>query len=170
MRGSLGLEVVGDLRPGADAHAIGLRDAAVLQQGPRRRLLVGPHALLERPAKLGVVRLADQVVALVVEGGVEEEAVVLDLEVLLLLADPALAQGDELLPLGQGAHRYGPLFERDWHKNCSGERLSDLSWTQVHGCPPGRIPLVRVRKPRKSAEKALVRRDILRFVRTISNI
>src|SRR3954471_7403106 len=109
------LEVVRDLRPGADAHAIGLWDAAVLQQGPGRRLLVRPHALLERPAKLGMVRLADQVVALVVKGGVEEETVVLDLEVLLLLADAALAQGYELLPLGQGAHCHGPLFEGNRH-------------------------------------------------------
>ena len=79
------------------------------------RLLVGPDALLERAAKLGVVRLAHQVVALVVEGRVEEEALVLELEVLVLLANPALAQGHELLSLGQGAHRNGPLFESDRH-------------------------------------------------------
>jgi hypothetical protein len=39
------------------------------------------------------VRLADQVVPLVVERGVQEEAVVLDLEVPVLLANAALAEG-----------------------------------------------------------------------------
>ena len=77
---------------------------------------VGPDALLERAAQLGVVRLADEVVALVVEGGVEEEAVVLELEMPVLLADPALAEGQQLLTLGERAHRYGPFFECDWHK------------------------------------------------------
>ena len=115
MRGSAIVEVVGDLGPGADPHAVGLGDAAVLDQRPRRRLLVGPDTLLERAAQLGVVGLAHQVVALVVEGGVEEEAVVLELEVLVLLADPALAQGQELLALGEGAHRYGPFFEGNRH-------------------------------------------------------
>ena len=76
-----------------------------------------PHALLERPAQLGVVRLADEVVALVIEGGVEEEAVVVELEMLALLADPALAQGEQLLPLRERTHGDGPFFERDWHKS-----------------------------------------------------
>ena len=40
----------------------------------------------------------------------------LDLEVLVLLADPALAEGDELLALGEGAHRHGPLFEGNRHR------------------------------------------------------
>ena len=115
MRGSSVVEVVGDLGPGADPDPVGLRDAAVLEQRPRRRLLVGPDALLERAAQLGVVRLADQVVALVVEGRVEEELLVLELEVLVLLADAALAQGDELLALGERAHGYGPFFESNWH-------------------------------------------------------
>ena len=107
--------MVGDLGPGADPDAIGLRDAAVLEQRPRRRLLVGPDALLERAAQLGVVRLADEVVPLVVEGGVEEEALVLELEVLVLLADSALAKGEELLALGERAHRYGPFLESNRH-------------------------------------------------------
>ena len=88
----VGLEVVGDLGPGADPDPVGLRDAAVLEQRPRRRLLVGPDALLERAAQLGMVGLAHQVVALVVEGRVEEELLVLELEVLVLFADSALAQ------------------------------------------------------------------------------
>ncbi len=80
-----------------------------------RRLLVGPDALLERAPQLGVVGLADEVVALVVEGRVEEEALVLELEVLVLLADAALAEGDQLLALGERAHRDGPFFESDRH-------------------------------------------------------
>ncbi len=107
--------MVGHLGPGADAHAIGLGDAAVAQKRPRGRLLVGPDALLEGAAKLGVMRLANEVVALVVERGVEEEALVLNLEVLVLLADPALAKRYELLALRQGAHRDGPLFESNRH-------------------------------------------------------
>ena len=88
------LVVLVDLGPGPDPHAVGLLDAAVLDQRLGRRLAVGPDALLERPAQLRVVRLAHQVVALVVEGGVEEEAVVLELEVPVLLPDAALAQGE----------------------------------------------------------------------------
>src|SRR5829696_2975923 len=112
----LGREVVGDLGPGPDPDPVGLGDAAVLEQRPRRRFLVRPDPLLERPAELGMMRLADQVVALMVERGVEEELVVLDLEVLVLLPDPTLAEGDELLALGQGADRHGPLFESDRHR------------------------------------------------------
>ena len=120
----VGLEVVGDLGPGADPHPVGLRDAAVLEQRARRRLLVGPDALLECAAQLGVVRLADEVVALVVEGRIEEELLVLELEVLVLLADAALAERDELLTLGEGADRHGPFFEGNRHGlACSGGRL-----------------------------------------------
>src|SRR5919198_5419507 len=117
------LEVVGHLRPRADAHPIGLRDAAVLEQRPRRRLLVRPHPLLERAAQLGVVRLANEVVALMVEGRIEEETVVLELEVLVLLTDAALAEGYELLTLGQGAHRHGPLFEGNRHYSSRSDRV-----------------------------------------------
>ena len=100
----------------ADPHPVGLRDAAVLEQRPRGRLLVGPDALLEGAAELRVVRLADQIVPLMVERRVEEELVVLDLEMLVLLADAALAEGDELLTLGQRAHGHGPLFECNRHE------------------------------------------------------
>ncbi len=112
----VGREVIGDLGPGADPNPVGLRDAAVLEQRPRGRLLVGPDALLEGATQLRVVGLANEVVALVVEGGVEEELVVLDLEMLVLLADTALPEGDELLALGQRAHGYGPLFESNRHE------------------------------------------------------
>jgi hypothetical protein len=111
----LGGEMVHHLGPGTNSHTVGLGDAAVLKQRPRRRLLVGPDALLEGPAQLGMMRLAHQVVALMVEGGVEEELVVLDLEVLVVLLDPALAQRDQLLALRQCPHGHGPLFESDWH-------------------------------------------------------
>src|SRR5215213_10171129 len=106
----------GDLGPGADAHPLRLRDAAVLEQRLRRRLVVRPHTLLERPGELREMRLADQVVPLVVERGVEEEAVVLDLEVLVLFADPAFTQGEELLALGERTHGYGPFLECNWHR------------------------------------------------------
>jgi hypothetical protein len=50
-----------------------------------------------------------------VERGVEEEAIVLDLEVLVGLADPALAQGYELLTLGERSYGHGPFFECNRH-------------------------------------------------------
>jgi hypothetical protein len=110
------LEVVGHLGPGADTHPVGLRDPAVLEQRPRRWLLVGPHPLLQGAPELGVVGLAHEVVALVIEGGIEEEPIMLDLEVLVLLPNAPLAEGHELLPLGKGTHRDSPLFEGNRHR------------------------------------------------------
>jgi hypothetical protein len=54
--------------------------------------------------------LADEVVPLVVEGGVEEEALVIELEVLVLLTDAPLAEGQQLLALGKRADRHGPFL------------------------------------------------------------
>ena len=106
------------------------------------RLLVGPDALLEGTAKLRMVGRAHEVVALVVEGGVEEEPLVLELEVLVLLADPALAQGDELLTLGEGAHRDGPLFEGNRHGIAYEMRSGDLGGS---GAGAGRGASIRLR-------------------------
>ena len=93
----------------------GCGDPAVLEQRAWRRLLVGPDPLLERAAQLGMVGLADEVVALMVEGRIEEELLVLELEVLVLFTDSALAERDELLALGEGANRHGPLFKGNRH-------------------------------------------------------
>jgi hypothetical protein len=101
--------VRGDLRPAADADAVGLADPAVAGQGLDGGVAVRPDALLERPTQLGLMRRPHDVVALVLERGVQEEALVLELEVLALLADPALAQRDELLALGQRADRSRPI-------------------------------------------------------------
>ena len=62
------------------------------------------------------MRLAHEPGLLVVEGGVEEELLADDLEVLVLLADAALAQRDELLALGERADGDGPFFECDRHR------------------------------------------------------
>jgi hypothetical protein len=70
-----------------------------------------------------MVRLPDEVVPLVVEGRVEEELLVLELEVLVLLPDAALAQRDELLALRQRAHCHGPLFESNRHWKRMGSEL-----------------------------------------------
>jgi hypothetical protein len=107
--------VVGDFGPGAQTDPVRLRDAAVLDQRPRGRLLVGPDTLLERATQLGMVGLADEIVLLVVEGRVQEEALVLHLEMLVLLADTALAKSEELLALGERAHCYCPFLECDRH-------------------------------------------------------
>ena len=62
-------DVIGHLRPGAQPHSVGLGDAAILDQSFRRRLLVGPDALLEGTTQLGVMRFPDEVVPLMVEVG-----------------------------------------------------------------------------------------------------
>src|SRR5687767_2938895 len=113
----------GDLCPRPNPYAVRLRDAAVTREAPRRGLAVGPDALLERARQLRLVRLLDEVVALVVEGGIEEEPIVLDLEVAVLLADTSLAECEQLLALGKRAHGHGPFFESDWHSEgfaCAG--------------------------------------------------
>jgi hypothetical protein len=50
------------------------------------------------------VRVAHEIDALVIERGVEEEPVVLELEVLSVFADAALAQGHQLFALGERTH------------------------------------------------------------------
>jgi hypothetical protein len=60
--------------------------------------------------------LANQVVPLVVEGRIEEELIVLYFEMLVLLADSALPEGNQLFALGQRSHGYGPLFESNRHR------------------------------------------------------
>jgi hypothetical protein len=62
------------------------------------RLAVAPDTLLERATQLGLVGLADEIAGLVVEGGVEEEALVCEPEWLLTLGEEALAKCKELLP------------------------------------------------------------------------
>ena len=108
--------MTGDLGPGADADAIGLRDAAVARQRVQRRVAVRPHALLERAAQFGRMRVADDVVALVVECGIQEEAVVFELEVLVLFADPALTKGQELLAFCERTNGDGPFLQGNWHR------------------------------------------------------
>src|SRR5947209_16305242 len=108
-------ELAGDLRPGADPDAVGLGDPTVTCERFGGRLSLGPDPLLERAGELGLVGLAHQVVALVVEGRIQEEALVLDAKALRGLADPTLAKGDQLLALGEGADGDRPFFESNWH-------------------------------------------------------
>jgi hypothetical protein len=91
----------------------------------RRRLAVGPDTLLERTAQLRPVRLAHEVATLMVERRVQEEAVVLKREVLVGLADSALAERHELLAFGKRAHGDGPLLKCDWHRE--GSKISRKS-------------------------------------------
>src|SRR3954451_2309761 len=112
----------GDLGPGTDAYAIRLRDAAVHRDRAARRLAVRPHALLQRPPELRVMGLAHQIVALVIERGVEEEAVVLELEVPVRLANSAFAERQQLLALRKSAHGDSPFLESDRHRG--GGRMS----------------------------------------------
>src|SRR5579875_1303069 len=66
------------------------------------------------------MRLPDEVGALVVERRIQEEPLVIELEVLLRLADAALAQSEELFALGQRSHGDGPFFESNRHKKKRG--------------------------------------------------
>jgi hypothetical protein len=59
-----------DLGPGANPHPVGLGDLAFAKHRLWRRLTIAPDALLERPSKLGSVRLAHQIGALVIERGI----------------------------------------------------------------------------------------------------
>src|SRR5262249_35245671 len=115
--------VVGDLGPGTNPHPVGLRYVAVARERVRRRLALRPDALLECTRHLRLVRLADEVAALVVEGRVEEEPLVLESEVLLVFADAALAQRYKLLAFGERAHGHGPFFESNRHSSGGGERM-----------------------------------------------
>jgi hypothetical protein len=51
----------------------------------------------------------------VIEGGVEEEALVCEPEGLARRAEAALAQGYELLTFRQGTDGDCPFFESNWH-------------------------------------------------------
>jgi hypothetical protein len=62
------------------------------------------------------MRFAHQVPPLVVERGVEEEALVVEREVLVGLTDAPLAEGDELLAFGKRAHSDCPFLESDRHR------------------------------------------------------
>ncbi len=84
----------------------------------QRRLAVAPDALLERAAQLGLVGLAHEVARLVVEGGVEEEALVGEPEGLAGLRGAApLRSRQELLAFREGADGDGPFFESNWHED-----------------------------------------------------
>ena len=76
----------------------------------------GPHPLFERPRELGHVGLAHEIVTLVIERGIEEEAVMLDAEALVGFANSTLSQGDELLAFGERTDGDRPLLERNRHK------------------------------------------------------
>ena len=82
----------------------------------QRRLAIAPDALLERAAQLGLVGFAHELAGLMVEGGVEEEALMGEPERLAGLADAALAQGYQLLAFGEGADGDRPFFESNWHR------------------------------------------------------
>ena len=165
------LVVLVHLGPGADPHAVRLLDPAVLDERLGRRLPVGPDPFLERTPELGVVRLAHEVVALVVEGGIEEEPVVVQLEMPAFLPDPALAKREQLLTLGERTDCYGPFFKRDWHGTCMGTRSSGAHRHCGGGCPAGSLQSkAGPHQARNDVENRSYRSDILRACCTISNL
>ena len=83
----------------------------------QRRLAVAPDALLERAAQLGLVGLAHEIARLVVERGVQEEALVGEPERLAGLAQDALAEREQLLAFREGADGDSPFFESNWHED-----------------------------------------------------
>src|ERR1039457_3353650 len=128
-----------DLSPRPDAHAVGLLDGSAGGERVQVRLAVAPDALLERPAQLGLGGLAHEIARLVVECGVQEEALVGQPERLAGLADSALAAGYELLTFGQSADGDGPFFESNWHEElrswCNGN-FSINPASSPNGQPP----------------------------------
>ena len=69
-------EVAAHLGPGPDPDAVGLLQGRARDERVQGRLAVAPDALLECAAQLGLVGLADEIAGLVLESGVEEEALV----------------------------------------------------------------------------------------------
>ena len=124
-------EVRGDLGPGPDPHSIRLEDVALAMQRVQRRLAIAPHALLQRPGQLRLVGLANEIGALMVERGVEEEPLVVELEVLLGLANATLAQGEELLAFGESPHSHSPFFKGDWHIQVVGGERRIYCWSRA---------------------------------------
>src|SRR3954465_4060458 len=90
-----------------------------------------------RWCKGGVGGLAHQVPTLVIERRVEEEAIVLHLEVLVGLADTALAKRDELLALGERAHSDSPFLESDWHRSVERGWIGTTAYCPIS---PGETP------------------------------
>ncbi len=81
----------------------------------QQRLAVAPDALLERTAQLGLVGLAHEVAALVVERRVQEEALVGEPERLAGLAQATLAERHQLLAFRERTDGDSPFFESNWH-------------------------------------------------------
>src|SRR5581483_4130463 len=66
--------------------------------------------------------LAYEIGTLVIERGVEEKTLVIELEMFVRLANATLAQGEELLALGERPHSHGPFFESNRHVSVRGRR------------------------------------------------
>jgi hypothetical protein len=62
------------------------------------------------------VGFAYEVARLVIEGGVQEEALVGEPERLAGFTDAALAESYELLTFRESANSDSPFFESNWHK------------------------------------------------------
>ena len=116
-------EVRGHFGPGPDAHPVGLHDVLPAVQCLGVGLAVGPDTLLERPGELGSVGFADEIGPLVIERRVQEEAFVIELEVLLGFTNAALAERQQLLALGERPHSDGPFFESNRHRERKGTTL-----------------------------------------------
>ena len=57
------------------------------------------------------MRLAHQIGTLMIKRRVEEESLVIELEMFVGLANAPLAEGQELLALGESPHRHGPFLK-----------------------------------------------------------
>src|ERR1700761_9475756 len=66
---------------------------------------------------------------------VQKETLVIELEVLLGLADAALAQGEELLALGERPYGHGPFFKGNRHVLVLGETKGLLGQTDPVRAP-----------------------------------
>jgi hypothetical protein len=64
---------------------------------------------------------AYQVARLMIEGGIQEEALVGEPERLAGFTDSALAESYELLTFGKSTNGDSPFFESNWHRKTKAE-------------------------------------------------
>jgi hypothetical protein len=95
--------------PCADPDTVGLREVTFRGDLYWSRLTISPNAFFHCTLQLGAMALADKVDAMEVKGGVEEEAVVLQ------LLSASAAEGKKLLTFGECSDCDGPFLVRDRH-------------------------------------------------------
>src|ERR1700735_2025722 len=100
-----------------------------------------------------------------IEGGVQEEALVGEPERLSGFADATLAQGDQLLAFGEGADGDRPFFESNWHRSYE-SRVNEVLVIPAGPSVPSEATERRARplkdtKPRRKSQIPCISRGFL---------